>query len=72
MRGVTTVHPVNKIIVVVSIHTPHAGCDFGIDRYAADEYMFQSTHPMRGVTYLAVVLFLIIDVSIHTPHAGCD
>ena len=34
----------------ISIHAPLAGCDSGFGDFMAEEFAFQSTHPLRGAT----------------------
>ena len=45
--------------------------DGGVNVYA-DNFVFQSTHPMRGATRCDVQTNGRYYISIHAPHAGCD
>ena len=56
----------------ISIHAPHAGCDFPCSVILNVSFAFQSTHPMRGATFHFHRSFLFCLISIHAPHAGCD
>ena len=56
----------------ISIHAPHAGCDFLTVKDTPELLIFQSTHPMRGATEETSFPQFGIDISIHAPHAGCD
>ena len=56
----------------ISIHAPHAGCDFSRRNARARFCRFQSTHPMRGATCRRDNRTMTGVISIHAPHAGCD
>ena len=43
----------HRLAMQISIHAPHAGCDFGSRGTRQDAGKFQSTHPMRGATWSA-------------------
>ena len=50
MRGATTVTDHADPLFEISIHAPHAGCDFCSGGEGMPSAAFQSTHPMRGAT----------------------
>ena len=50
MRGATLYQHRDPSEAKISIHAPHAGCDFTQKRHYIDVPRFQSTHPMRGAT----------------------
>ena len=57
---------------LISIHAPHAGCDYPARTPSKARWTFQSTHPMRGATQRLLNARLPEFISIHAPHAGCD
>ena len=72
MRGATTLHMSSVCIQKISIHAPHAGCDFSPFAFCSPSFYFNprtpcgvrrvdSSHPLYNLT-----------ISIHAPHAGCD
>ena len=72
MRGATSIINQHVMVIDISIHAPHAGCDgYPFCPCAADD-LFQSTHPMRGATPAPAKWFCAPRISIHAPHAGCD
>ena len=59
-------------VVIISIHTPLAGCDHRAAIMRSASTTFQSTHPMRGATKHALCTSGFTTISIHAPLAGCD
>ena len=72
MRGATAMVLNQRVIAMISIHTPHAGSDHLRHLQQHRQHKFQSTLPMRGATPAGCVLFGYSSISIHTPHAGSD
>ena len=50
MRGATQSPSGRRRVRLISIHAPHAGCDYRSSGARAARGRFQSTHPMRGAT----------------------
>ena len=73
MRGATDFRLIALLMVLISIHAPHAGRDPTYHAYTMDYPEFQSTRPMRGATRgVQVGDHAGHDISIHAPHAGRD
>ena len=72
MRGATYSPARSRAWLAISIHAPHAGCDFACPLFICFTNAFQSTHPMRGATYENLKGHYDCTISIHAPHAGCD
>ena len=52
----------------ISIHAPHAGCDFRCQHFLEQTPIFQSTHPMRGATEASIrYIFSSEDFNPRTP-----
>ena len=72
MRGATKLLCLYLFDGIISIHAPHAGCDFLWLGIISGRQRFQSTHPMRGATGTVRAALFPSCISIHAPHAGCD
>ena len=72
MRGATFCSWGGVLRLVISIHAPHAGSDFGMYSAFLPLSQFQSTLPMRGATIRWAWLYRLSKISIHAPHAGSD
>ena len=55
MRGATNVLVRRVPVSSISIHAPHAGRDFRVNRASKVFRVFQSTRPMRGATLILVI-----------------
>ena len=58
--------------LVISIHTPRAGCDNAATTAGAVYSLFQSAHPAWGATYRHYEPIYQDRISIHAPRMGCD
>ena len=72
MRGATTGHIGIVFVHQISIHAPHARCDYWYYVYVLLYTTFQSTHLMRGATGPVNKTIIVYKISIHAPHARCD
>ena len=72
MRGATAIRKFRAKPKDISIHAPHAGCDYVVTLQNTTLSKFQSTHPMRGATLPLFGRYDDLYISIHAPHAGCD
>ena len=72
MRGATLITPHGSRIKPISIHAPHAGCDYSSSRTPVDGLI--SIHAPHAGCDLACAPEgpLLNQISIHAPHAGCD
>ena len=69
--GATGLRANQYIVIWVSIHAPHVGCDLKQSPNGLFSE-FQSTHPTWGATHQKQLYSLSHGVSIHAPHVGCD
>ena len=72
IRGATKQGTVAVIASAISIHAPHARCDFLLFGLSVSADPFQSTHLMRGATDFEDFAVFDTAISIHAPHARCD
>ena len=72
MRGATLFVIVVLVQIKISIHAPHAGCDFVILSCCSQRLNFNPRTPC-GVRQADWTPNVSTDeISIHAPHAGCD
>ena len=71
MRGATGVFALKQRDIIISTHTPHAGCDKSTMNILMKNQI--STHtPHAGCDAYSRYINLYDCISTHTPHAGCD
>ncbi len=56
----------------ISIHAPHAGCDFGRYQSQGSVRAISIHAPHAGCDDLQLFVKRLRKISIHAPHAGCD
>ena len=72
MRGAIGERPRMEGREMISIHAPHAGSDYVLDKAIEASILFQSTLPMRGAISCSRQSGIYRAISIHAPHAGSD
>ena len=71
MRGATLKAEVEDVKVQISIHAPHAGCDYS-QTDSRRIHLISIHAPHAGCDFQRQYPLRAMRISIHAPHAGCD
>ena len=72
MRGATACTSVSVLPRIISIHAPHAGCDFHFSILSPCRLYISIHAPHAGCDIRIGTSKPKRQISIHAPHAGCD
>ena len=65
-------HMPTLTVLVISTHTPHTGCDFGLARELGINRDISTHTPHTGCDDVLATKTEDVRISTHTPHTGCD
>ena len=71
-RGATSSTAATISRIIISIHAPREGGDYGRVKTLRPLFGFQSTPPARGATLIRISNAIFIGISIHAPREGGD